>query len=63
MLAGGRGSWRQEWQENCWQDLTMQSVSSSLHSWLLMEQTQLEKKLYMLRQEKKKLLDDWVTGS
>lgn len=41
----------------------MQSVSNSLHSWLLMEQTQLEKTLYMLRQEKKKLLDDWMTGS
>lgn len=41
----------------------MQCVSSSLHSWLLMEQTQPEKKLYMLRQEKKNLLDEWVTGS
>ena len=41
---------------------TMQSISNSLHSWLLVEQTQLEK-LYMLRQEKKKLLDVWVTGS
>ncbi|XP_037064727.1 disks large homolog 5-like [Peromyscus leucopus] len=31
-----------------------------LHSRLLMEQTQLEKKVGMLRQEKMKLLEDWV---
>lgn len=39
----------------------MQSVfSSCLHSHLLMKQTQLEKKVDMLRQEKKKLLEEWV---
>nr|XP_048301228.1 disks large homolog 5-like [Myodes glareolus] len=44
-------------------ELTKETVFYHLHSWLLMEQTQLEKKLYMLRQEKMKLLDDWMTGS
>ena len=33
--------------------------SSGLQSRLLMEETQLEKKVDMLRQEKKKLLEDW----
>uniref|UniRef100_A0A8C8UIQ2 Disks large homolog 5 N-terminal domain-containing protein n=1 Tax=Peromyscus maniculatus bairdii TaxID=230844 RepID=A0A8C8UIQ2_PERMB len=35
-------------------------VSSGLHSRLLMEQTQLKKKVDMLRQENKKLMEDWV---
>ncbi|XP_037064183.1 LOW QUALITY PROTEIN: disks large homolog 5-like [Peromyscus leucopus] len=35
-------------------------VSSGLHSQLLMEQTQLKKKVDMLRQENKKLMEDWV---
>lgn len=35
-------------------------VSSGLHSQRLIQQTQLEKKVDMLRQEKKKLLEDWV---
>lgn len=34
-------------------------VSSGLHSRLLMQKTQMEKKVDMLRQEKKKLLEDW----
>ena len=34
-------------------------VSSGLQSRLLMQETQLEKKVDMLRQEKKKLLEDW----
>lgn len=35
-------------------------VSRGLHSRLLMEQTQLRKKVDMLRQEIKKLQEDWV---
>ncbi|XP_052588298.1 disks large homolog 5-like [Peromyscus californicus insignis] len=35
-------------------------VSSGLHSRLLMEQTQLEKKVGMLRQENNKLMEDWI---
>ncbi|XP_076400450.1 uncharacterized protein LOC102928215 [Peromyscus maniculatus bairdii] len=34
--------------------------NSDLQSWLLMEQSQLKKKLDMLRQEKENLLEDWV---
>lgn len=43
---------------NC-QDLIIQCISTALHSRLLMEQTQLEKKVDMQRQETKELLDEW----
>ena len=35
-------------------------LSSGLHSCVLMQHSQLEKKVDLLRQEKKKLRDDWV---
>ncbi|KAK7795536.1 hypothetical protein U0070_006939, partial [Myodes glareolus] len=42
-------------------ELTEETVfHQGLHSHLLMQQTQLEKKVDMLKQEKKKLLEDWV---
>ncbi|CAH7125309.1 Gm6460 [Phodopus roborovskii] len=42
-------------------ELTKETVFyRGLHSRLLMEQTQMNKKVDMLRQENRKLLDDWV---
>ncbi|CAO2613432.1 Disks large homolog 5 [Lemmus lemmus] len=42
-------------------ELTKETVFyRGLHSQLLMQETQLEKKVDMLRQEKKKLLEEWV---
>lgn len=35
-------------------------VSRGLHSQLLLQQAQLERKVDMLRPEKKKLLEDWI---
>jgi hypothetical protein len=42
------------------QDLTMQSVSTNLHSWLLIEQTQLKKEVDMLRQGNWSLLQQYL---
>ncbi|XP_050014206.1 disks large homolog 5-like isoform X3 [Alexandromys fortis] len=42
-------------------ELTKETVLyRSVHSWLLMQHTHLEHKVDLLRQEKKKLRDDWV---
>ncbi|XP_049985338.1 uncharacterized protein [Alexandromys fortis] len=42
-------------------ELTKETVLyCGLHSWVLMQHSQLEKKVDLLRQEKKKLRDDWV---
>ncbi|XP_050014205.1 uncharacterized protein [Alexandromys fortis] len=41
-------------------ELTKETVLYRVHSWLLMQHTHLEHKVDLLRQEKKKLRDDWV---
>ncbi|MGE9640634.1 hypothetical protein ACQP3J_26630, partial [Escherichia coli] len=55
VVPGGRGG-RRRLAETYYADC----ISSSLHSQLLMEQTQLNKKVDTLRQEKKKLQEDWA---
>lgn len=50
----------QGWQEEAGRALNAECVSRHLHTQILIEETQLYKKVDMLRQEKKKLQEDWV---